>query len=247
MAQSLYQKQLDDFLNLLEQKQSSDTASFVKPSLLLHACCGPCSSYVLEYLSQHFDITVFYYNPNIYPEQEYHRRLNELKAFYTKFAPAAGVTVVEETYNPDDFYKAIQIHEHPERANEPEKGERCRLCYKFRLERAYEYAVAYHYDKYKEQIEGYSKQGYRVLVFGTYPDELDGKKLTKKITPMAFVMLSNPIRDKAKETFQYFYEQKVEIKVISGDNPVTVSEISKAAGIHNAEKYKSRWFAISFL
>lgn len=148
MAQSLYQKQLDDFLNLLEQKQSSDTVSFVKPSLLLHACCGPCSSYVLEYLSQHFDITVFYYNPNIYPEQEYHRRLNELKAFYTKFAPAAGVNVIEETYNPDDFYKAIQIHEHPERASEPEKGERCRLCYKFRLERAYEYAVAHHYDYY---------------------------------------------------------------------------------------------------
>ena len=148
MAQSLYQKQLDDFLNLLEQKQSSDTASFVKPSLLLHACCGPCSSYVLEYLSKYFDITVFYYNPNIYPEQEYHRRLNELKAFYTKFAPAAGVNVIEETYNPDDFYKAIQIHEHPERASEPEKGERCRLCYKFRLERAYEYAVAHHYDYY---------------------------------------------------------------------------------------------------
>ena len=148
MAQSLYQKQLDDFLNLLEQKQSSDTASFVKPSLLLHACCGPCSSYVLEYLSQYFDITVFYYNPNIYPEQEYHRRLNELKAFYTKFAPAAGVNVIEETYNPDDFYKAIQIHEHPERASEPEKGERCRLCYKFRLERAYEYAAAHHYDYY---------------------------------------------------------------------------------------------------
>ena len=100
-----------------------------------------------------------------------------------------------------------------------------------------EFLLKDHYDKYKEQIEGYSKQGYRVLVFGTYPDELDGKKLTKKITPMAFVMLSNPIRDKAKETFQYFYEQKVEIKVISGDNPVTVSEISKAAGIHNAEKY----------
>ena len=100
-----------------------------------------------------------------------------------------------------------------------------------------EFLLKDHYDKYKDQIEEYSKQGYRVLVFGTYPDELDGKKLTRKITPMAFVMMSNPIREKAKETFQYFYEQKVEIKVISGDNPVTVSEIAKAAGIHNAEKY----------
>ena len=148
MAASSYQKQLDDFLNSLEQTQSTAQEGFVKPTLLLHACCGPCSSYVLEYLSRYFDITVLYYNPNIYPEQEYNRRLNELKTFYTKFAPAANVKVVEDTYNPEDFYSAIQIHEHPERADESEKGERCRLCYKLRLERAYEYAAAHNFDYY---------------------------------------------------------------------------------------------------
>ena len=100
-----------------------------------------------------------------------------------------------------------------------------------------EFVLGNHYDQYKEKIEKHSKTGKRVLVFGTYPDEIDGKKLTKKVTPMALVLLSNPIRENAKETFQYFYEQGVEIKVISGDNPVTVSEIAKAAGIHNAEKY----------
>ena len=100
-----------------------------------------------------------------------------------------------------------------------------------------EFVLGNHYDQYKEKIEKHSKAGKRVLVFGTYPDEIDGKKLTKKVTPMALVLLSNPIRENAKETFQYFYEQGVEIKVISGDNPVTVSEIAKAAGIHNAEKY----------
>ena len=100
-----------------------------------------------------------------------------------------------------------------------------------------EFVLENHYDQYKEKIEKHSKTGKRVLVFGTYPDEIDGKKLTKKVTPMALVLLSNPIRENAKETFQYFYEQGVEIKVISGDNPVTVSEIAKAAGIHNAEKY----------
>lgn len=100
-----------------------------------------------------------------------------------------------------------------------------------------EFVLGNHYDQYKEKIEKHSKAGKRVLVFGTYPDEIDGKKLTKKVTPVALVLLSNPIRENAKETFQYFYEQGVEIKVISGDNPVTVSEIAKAAGIHNAEKY----------
>ena len=142
MPSSLYQKQLDQIIKDL----SSQVVQ--KPSLLLHACCGPCSSYVLEYLAQYFNITVFYYNPNIYPQEEYNRRLNELKTFYTKFAPAANVSVVEETYNPEDFYSAIQIHEHPERADEPEKGERCRLCYKFRLQKAYEYAAAHKYDYY---------------------------------------------------------------------------------------------------
>ena len=142
MPSSLYQKQLDQIIKDLSSQ------AVQKPSLLLHACCGPCSSYVLEYLAQYFNITIFYYNPNIYPLEEYNRRLNELKTFYTKFAPAANVSVVEETYNPEDFYSAIQIHEHPERADEPEKGERCRLCYKLRLQKAYEYAAAHKYDYY---------------------------------------------------------------------------------------------------
>ena len=107
MPASPYQKQLDELLkNLAIAEKDGQT----KPTLLLHACCGPCSSYVLEYLSQYFAITVFYYNPNIYPQEEYNRRLSELKTFYTKFAPAANVRVVEEVYNPEDFYTAIQIH-----------------------------------------------------------------------------------------------------------------------------------------
>ena len=100
-----------------------------------------------------------------------------------------------------------------------------------------EFILKEDYKNYKNQIETYSKRGYRVTVFGTYPEEIDGKKLTKSITPMALIFLSNPIRENAKETFEYFYEQGVEINVISGDNPITVSEIAKEANIHNAEKY----------
>lgn len=146
MPKSIYQEKLDILLNEFSKLGNKEPGD--RPSLLLHACCGPCSSYVLEYLASFFDITVFYYNPNIYPPEEYFRRLNELKNLYTKFPPALEnkVKVAEENYNPEDFYQAIQIKENPELAKEPEKGERCRRCYKFRLEKAYAFALANHFE-----------------------------------------------------------------------------------------------------
>ncbi len=119
-----------------------------KPSLLLHACCGPCSSYVLEYLAKYFQITVLYYNPNIYPQAEYERRLAELKKLYQRFPPVLeeGVKLVECEYQPEQFYDAIGVREEPELAHEKEKGERCRRCYEFRLERAADYAAENNFD-----------------------------------------------------------------------------------------------------
>ena len=135
-----YQKKLDTVL--------TNVSSSVKPSLLLHACCGPCSSYVLEYLYKYFDITVLYYNPNIYPPEEYQRRLAELKKLYESFPPAleGKVKVIELNYNPDDFYNAVGTRENPELATEPEKGKRCRRCYEFRLKQTFEYAAAHQFD-----------------------------------------------------------------------------------------------------
>ena len=136
-----YQKQLDELLKGL-------AGSATKPSLLLHACCGPCSSYVLEYLSKYFQITVLYYNPNIYPQAEYERRLAELKKLYERFGPVVeqGVKLVECEYEPDQFYEAVGVRSQPELATEPEKGERCRRCYKLRLKRAFNYAKENHFD-----------------------------------------------------------------------------------------------------
>ena len=91
--------------------------------------------------------------------------------------------------------------------------------------------------EYQEKIEEQSEKGYRVLVFGTYEGEADGKALTEETKPLAIVTLSNPIRRNAKETFAYFAKQGVEIKVISGDNPVTASKVAVEAGIQNAENY----------
>ena len=115
---------------------------------MLHACCAPCSSYVLEYLAKYFEITILYYNPNIYPEEEYRRRLGELEDFLPRFGPAleGKVKLVKDTYEPSDFYSAIGTDKEPERAREPEKGERCRRCYELRLRRAYAYASAHNFD-----------------------------------------------------------------------------------------------------
>ena len=140
-----YQKKLEEVLKEVGQKLE---AGGEKPSLLLHACCGPCSSYVLEYLAEFFQITVLYYNPNIYPEAEYRSRFEELKRLYKEFRPAVEgrVRVVELPYRAEDFYGAVGTREEPELAKEPEKGERCRRCYELRLRAAFDYAQENHYD-----------------------------------------------------------------------------------------------------
>ncbi|WP_418612545.1 cation-translocating P-type ATPase [[Ruminococcus] torques] len=100
-----------------------------------------------------------------------------------------------------------------------------------------EFVLKEKYDDYAEEITEYASTGVRVLAFGIYDEEIDGKPLTHGIVPFGFVLLANPIREAAKETFEYFAEQGVEVKVISGDNPVTVSNVAKQAGIKNADKY----------
>lgn len=100
-----------------------------------------------------------------------------------------------------------------------------------------EFVLRDRFEEYREEITGYASKGARVLVFGTYAGEIDGKALDQEVTPLGYILLANPIRKEAKETFTYFKEQGVEVKVISGDNPVTVSEVAKKAGIANAENY----------
>lgn len=138
-----YQKITD---KILSQIQSDIDSGKEKPSLLLHACCAPCSSYVLEYLSKYFAITIFYYNPNIHPETEYTRRLNELKAFLPEFAPDKDIKLVEAPYNTAEFFSAVRTEQEPALVTEPERGERCRRCYELRMKRAFEYACEHGFD-----------------------------------------------------------------------------------------------------
>ena len=140
-AKQNYQQQLENIIKEI-------SLSGKKPSLLLHACCGPCSSYVMEYLAGIFNITIYYYNPNIHPKAEYDRRLAELKKFVSSFPPAiqTGISVVEDVYNPEDFFEATNVRNQIELQTESEKGERCRRCYLFRMKRAWNYASNNNFD-----------------------------------------------------------------------------------------------------
>ena len=120
-----------------------------KKSLLLHACCGPCSSAVIERLSLVFDMTIFFYNPNIHPVAEHDRRLEELKKFLSVFPDSVknGVKlVVASNYNPEEYFEATNVRNEIELQAEREKGERCRRCYAFRMKKAFEYACANGFD-----------------------------------------------------------------------------------------------------
>ena len=112
-----------------------------KPSLLLHACCAPCASYVIEYLSDYFDITLFYYNPNISPKSEYDFRLSELERLCREHPKAKGIKILPCDYDSNEFFSAVKGMEEL-----PEGGERCRICYSLRLEKTAETAKKYGFD-----------------------------------------------------------------------------------------------------
>ncbi|OFI07125.1 hypothetical protein CLOACE_05300 [Clostridium acetireducens DSM 10703] len=129
-----YQKQLDKLIENIVKNEEV-------PTLLLHSCCAPCSSYVLEYLSNYFKITVFYYNPNIYPEEEYIKRVQEQKQFISSIKTKYEVKFIEGKYDTDTFYdmaKGLEM--------EKEGGIRCFKCYELRLREAAIIASKGNYD-----------------------------------------------------------------------------------------------------
>lgn len=125
----------------LEQILKQIVIQDYKPKLLLHACCGPCSSYCLEYLQEFFDITILYYNPNIYPVQEYERRLDELKRFISQVPHSNNIDLLEERYIPDEYYHTIKGLE-----NLGERSQRCYACYQLRMEECAKIAKEKNFD-----------------------------------------------------------------------------------------------------
>ena len=146
-----YQKELDKIAEQIKSSKEcaeAQGADYNIPRLLLHSCCAPCSSYVLEYLRQYFAITVFYYNPNISMEQEYQKRMQEQKrlicAYNDLMEGGYPISVIEGNYQPEEFY---QIAKGLEQC--PEGGERCFACYRLRLEKTAQLAQEYNQ---KEQL-----------------------------------------------------------------------------------------------
>jgi epoxyqueuosine reductase len=118
----------ENYQKLLDKEIEKITAEGRTPTLLIHSCCAPCSSYVLEYLSRYFEITDFYYNPNIQPEEEYEKRARELEHLIERLPVKNKIKFMEGRYYPDKYLEAVKGLE-----NEPEGGKRCTECFKLRL------------------------------------------------------------------------------------------------------------------
>ena len=119
MEKRNYYRELDKII----QNQQGE-----KPTLLLQSCCGPCSSSVLEFLTEHFQVTLFWYNPNLYPEEEFYKRLSTQKELLDKMTFASSVSVIIEPWRHDEYISSVRGLE-----EEPEGGKRCTQCFQLRL------------------------------------------------------------------------------------------------------------------
>ena len=132
-----YSKLCSDILDNLDKREK----------LLLHSCCGPCSSYVISYLTKYFDITVLYYNPNIYPQEEYLKRKEEQIRLINELDTDGLVDIMDCDYDNDIYEEKIHGLE-----NEPERGSRCKVCYKMRMEKTALLASSNNYDYFSTTL-----------------------------------------------------------------------------------------------
>ncbi len=138
--QTNYQKVLDEIID----KNIKDNKV---PTLLLHSCCAPCSSYVLEYLSNYFKITILYYNPNISPIEEFNKRVDEQKRLISLLKTKYPVSFIEGNYDNDLYELVIKGLE-----DEPERGKRCYVCYELRLRECAKIAKEKGYDYFSTTL-----------------------------------------------------------------------------------------------
>lgn len=187
-----YQKELD---SIIERHQAAGEV----PRLLIHACCAPCSSYVMEYLSRYFAIDFYYYNPNIDTAEEYEQRRAELVRLAAELPAVHPIGVVSEDYDPEHFYEIARGHE-----QDPERGERCLRCYELRLRKTAEYMRRYNeflrqnpsmcIKNQKEMKEMQAESS------GTVPETADGQFRGEQCQPyqyFATTLSISPMKDAA--------------------------------------------------
>lgn len=162
-----YQKELDSLIENLVKNEEV-------PTLLLHSCCAPCSSYVLEYLSQYFKITIFFYNPNIYPMEEYTRRVAEQKGLISEMKVKNEIRFIEGKYDTESFYKLTKGLK-----EEKEGGVRCFNCYELRLNEAAIMAKEKGYDYFTTtlSISPHKNSAKLTKLVKSYPKKYDVKYL----------------------------------------------------------------------
>lgn len=130
-----------NYQKVMEELIRDNCSETVVPRLLLHSCCAPCSSYCISCLAEYFHVTVFYYNPNIYPPEEYRMRAAEQKRFVEQYPTKYPVSYIEAPYESDRFYEMARGME-----DIPEGGKRCFACYEMRLKKSAEYASLHGFD-----------------------------------------------------------------------------------------------------
>lgn len=154
----------------LKFKEELKKIGNTRPTLLLHVCCGPCSSNVLKEICNLFDITIYYSNSNIYPSEEYYRRYHELLDFITRFNNDfnQNITVIEKTYQPKEYLNNISKYK-----DEPEGGKRCYLCYQKRMDDAYNYAISHNFDYWTTvlSVSPHKNSQWINEIGATYPQE----------------------------------------------------------------------------
>lgn len=158
-----YQKHLEQIKNLNH-----------KPTLLLHVCCGVCSVYPLIYLRHYFDITIFFANSNIYPYEEYLKRLNALNT-YLEYLNDPSIKIITAPYDNDNYMKELESFK-----DEPEGQKRCKLCYRLRMEETFNYALKHNYE-YSTTIMSISNRKN-----ADYINEI-GEELEKKYSPVKYL------------------------------------------------------------
>lgn len=141
---------------LLKEISKINTLTNSKPTLLIHSCCAPCSSYVLEYLNEYFSITVLYYNPNISPKEEYTQRANEQQRLILEMG--LPIELIIEEYNSQPFFEVSKGLE-----KEPEGGKRCEECFKLRLHKTGEYAKYGNFDFFTTSLSISPHKNHKLL------------------------------------------------------------------------------------
>ena len=164
--------------------------------ILLHSCCAPCGAYIVEKLSRDYDVTVYFYNPNIHPAEEYEKRKVEIKNYCEKH----GVEFIEEKYNPEEWFLGVKGLE-----KEPERGARCAVCFKMRLGKTAEFAQANGFDFFTTTLTiSPHKSTEQIFTAGREAEEKSGVKFLARDWK-----LDNGFKcscDKSRE--EGFYRQK---------------------------------------